>query len=246
MADANPAQRRRARPGRTRGLHSRARVLRKCARILRHRQPLPAHRPRRSSSRPCSRRTATGPAGAFRMSRKPSDARSSRRAPSGSTTARATFCRPGQCSWRAWAPSCSSTTWSATPTASRSRRPSPTARAAAHDPILTRGCSSVSVRNSSLQFDSRTADVERGPRAGLPQRAARRRSRAHRRHRGQRRRHTDLPAGRDRRSAGGRISRRHGLDAHAGRLHVRERRLPPHRHGQRRTGGPVRAQATRT
>ncbi|CAA9403567.1 MAG: conserved hypothetical protein-putative secreted protein, partial [uncultured Phycisphaerae bacterium] len=85
------------------------------------------------------------------------------------------------------------------------------------------------------------ADVELRPRARLPHLAARRRPDPHRRDRRQRRRHADVHALRRRRPPGGLHPRRHGLDRDAGRLHVRERAVPPHRrrqHRPRRGRGP--------
>ena len=80
---------------------------------------------------------------------------------------------------------------------------------------------------------ARTGRLECRPRPRLPHQPARRGHGTRRRHRCERRRHPDLPAGRDRRSAGGALPGGHGLDAHAGRVHLRERQLPAHRHRQR-------------
>ncbi len=103
--------------------------------------------------------------------------------------------------------------------------------------VLQRG------RRTPPSIDSRPPDVERRPRAGFPGGPARCRSGAHRGHRRQRRRHADVPSWRDRRSARGGLSGRHGLGAHAGRVHMRERGLPARGHRQRGAGGAVCAQA---
>ena len=103
--------------------------------------------------------------------------------------------------------------------------------------VLQRG------RRTPPSIDSRPPDVERRPRAGFPGGPARCRSGAHCGHRRQRWRHADVPSWRDRRSARGGLSRRHGLGAHAGRVHMRERGLPARGHRQRGAGGAVCAQA---
>ena len=90
------------------------------------------------------------------------------------------------------------------------------------------------LRAANLQFD---------PRVGFRLRPARRRSRPHRHHRRQRRRHADVHPLRHRSPPGGRLSRRDGLDRNAGRLQLRKRPLSADRHGQRRVRRAVRPQA---
>ena len=108
--------------------------------------------------------------------------------------------------WPAWAASSSTTTWSAMPTARRS----PTAQASRRG-----GRTAVAELHGP-------ANLEQHPRARFPDELAGRRSEAHRRHRRQRRRHADIYSLRRRRSAGGRVPGRHGLDGDAGRLRLRE------------------------
>ena len=197
---------------RARRLHGRARLLRERARAFRHRQLYrPTGDERQApggalSARALARRTISG------RRREPSAARSSRRAPSASTTRAGTSCRPVRATGADGLRRVSLRhgrlrRQRADPAGDRAQR-----RAAARVPSRRRAVLQRR-RRAAAQLDSRAADLERHPRARLPQRAAGRRSRAHRRHRRQRRRHADVPARRDRRSARRRVSGRDGLDA---------------------------------
>ena len=127
MPTKTPANAVDPRQGRSRRVHGREGLFRELSRPF---VTGSLYRPKGRSTargRACSAPTATGPtAGSTTPARRPSASRSSK-GPSGSIRAAATRSRPAASSWPGWAASCSSTTWSAMPTASSS----PTAPACA-------------------------------------------------------------------------------------------------------------------
>ncbi len=219
VADAHAAQRRRARLGGARGLHGRARVLRERARLLRHRQPLSTHRAHRQvagcavAARPLAWWTVSGHRGARAACRACIRRRAvrQRRTPhppgprraAGADGCRRVPVRHGRVRRQR-----------ADPAGDRAQRARSHARRPRRRAVLRRR------GRTAPPLDSRAADLERRARARLPHCVARRRPGAHRGNRRQRRRHADLPARRNRRSTRGGVSRRDGLGAHAGRLHL--------------------------
>ena len=89
------------------------------------------------------------------------------------------------------------------------------------------------------------SDLEFPPGPRFPRLPARRRRGPYRGHRRQWRRHPDHPAGGPGPPAHCLLPQRHGLQFHAGRVHLRERKPAEDRNGQRRACRPLRPQAHR-